>query len=278
MTRFLSLTLLLTLAGGAASATSLAVLIAGSQTIQAGGLQFSNFSVSPQNNIAAGAIDVVGFTDAGGNSGLRFTSTALAIGAGGSNQLLADVLFQVSVTNPASPINSVTQSFNATLSPGLITAFDFTFVGPSSASNCVSGDVAGCLQVRTPTNSIILPSRLTSTPVERQVQLSRAAGSSATGTVGSWDVTFSQVPAPPPTQTAVTVTTAPAGLSVSVDGATVIAPQTFNWAVGSTHTIAAVSPQGTGGTRQTFTSWSDAGALSHVVTAPAAATTFTASF
>ncbi|MBZ5724795.1 MAG: hypothetical protein LAP87_07335, partial [Acidobacteriia bacterium] len=76
----------------------------------------------------------------------------------------------------------------------------------------------------------------------------------------------------------ITVATNPPGLSVTVDGATFITPQTFNWTVGSTHTIAAVSPQGTGGTRQTFTSWSDAGALSHVVTAPAAATTFTASF
>ncbi len=278
MSKFLSLTLLLALAAGAGRATSLAALIAGRQTIQAGGLQFSGFSVSPQNGIATSAIDVAGFTDAGGNAGLRFTSTAVAIGAGGSNQLIADVRFQASVTNPASPIDSVTQSFDATLSAGLITAFDFTSVGPSIASDCVSGDVAGCLQVRTPTNTIILPSRLASTLVERQIQITRATGSSATGTVGSWDVTFSQAPAPPPTQTAVTVTTAPPGLKVTVDGATFLAPQTFNWTAGSSHTIAAVSPQGTGGTRHSFANWSDAGALSHLVTAPAAATTFTASF
>ncbi len=77
----------------------------------------------------------------------------------------------------------------------------------------------------------------------------------------------------------VTVTTNPSGLSVIVDGTTYTAPQTFNWVVGSSHTIATTSPQAiSGGTEQVFSSWSDGGAISHSVTAPSSATTYTASF
>jgi len=77
----------------------------------------------------------------------------------------------------------------------------------------------------------------------------------------------------------VTVTTSPANLSITVDGVTSTAPQTFNWVVGSSHTIATTSPQAiSGGTEQVFSSWSDGGAISHSVTAPSSATTYTASF
>jgi len=57
-----------------------------------------------------------------------------------------------------------------------------------------------------------------------------------------------------------------------------IAPQSFGWTPGSSHTIGATSPQGSGSSRQVFASWSDGGAASHSVTSPAAATTYTADF
>jgi hypothetical protein len=76
----------------------------------------------------------------------------------------------------------------------------------------------------------------------------------------------------------VTVTTNPAGLSVVVDGTTATAPQTFNWTPGSVHSISVVSPQGSGATRQVFSSWSDGGAITHNVTTPSTATTYTAQF
>ncbi|MFN7934141.1 MAG: hypothetical protein U0R19_12495 [Bryobacteraceae bacterium] len=76
----------------------------------------------------------------------------------------------------------------------------------------------------------------------------------------------------------ITVTTSPAGRSIVVDGATYTAPQVFNWSQGSQHTIATTTPQTVGGTRFVFASWSDAGAISHTVTAPATATTYTANF
>jgi hypothetical protein len=54
--------------------------------------------------------------------------------------------------------------------------------------------------------------------------------------------------------------------------------QTFTWATGSPHTIATTTPQsGATGVRYYFSSWSDAGAISHTV-APTKTTTYTAKF
>ena len=78
---------------------------------------------------------------------------------------------------------------------------------------------------------------------------------------------------------AVTVTSAPAGLSLTVDGAACTTPCARQWAAGSSHTVAAASPQaGTAGTQYVFGNWSDGGAASHTITGPASATTYTATF
>jgi hypothetical protein len=77
---------------------------------------------------------------------------------------------------------------------------------------------------------------------------------------------------------AVQVGTSVAGASFSVDGTTYTSTQSFNWALTSTHTIATTSPQTSNGTRYTFSSWSDSGALSHQVTASAGTTSYTAAF
>jgi hypothetical protein len=76
----------------------------------------------------------------------------------------------------------------------------------------------------------------------------------------------------------ITVTTNPSGLQITVDGTTYTAPQTFQWTPGSSHTIATISPQGSGSTRYVYASWSDGGAQSHTVTAPSSAATYTANF
>ena len=75
-----------------------------------------------------------------------------------------------------------------------------------------------------------------------------------------------------------TVQTLPAGLSFSVDGTSYGGSQTFQWTPGSSHTIATASPQGSGGARYVFASWSDGGAITHTVTAPASAATYAATF
>src|SRR5207244_3219419 len=91
----------------------------------------------------------------------------------------------------------------------------------------------------------------------------------------AWFGRARDLPNPPIT---VTVTTAPAGRTVTVDGSTYATPQTFNWRSGDTHTISTSSPQaGATGTQYAFSSWSDGGSQTHLVT-PTTNTTFTASF
>ncbi|MBY0506171.1 MAG: Ig-like domain-containing protein [Bryobacteraceae bacterium] len=79
----------------------------------------------------------------------------------------------------------------------------------------------------------------------------------------------------------ITLQTNVPGPQLSVDGgAPFTPPQTFNWVIGSTHTITTTSPQLFNGglSRYVFQSWSDAGAISHTITTPNIATTFTATF
>src|SRR5260370_6551029 len=78
---------------------------------------------------------------------------------------------------------------------------------------------------------------------------------------------------------AATVTTSPAGLSIIVDGTTFVAPLTFNWTPGSSHSINVSSPQnGPAGTHYAWSSWSDSGAISHTVVAATSPATYTATF
>ena len=78
--------------------------------------------------------------------------------------------------------------------------------------------------------------------------------------------------------TATMVTTNPPGLAVVVDGTSYTTPKTFSWTASSAHTIGATSPQTASGTRNVFANWSDGGAQTHTISAPAAGGTFTASF
>ncbi|WP_412539823.1 PQQ-dependent sugar dehydrogenase [Longispora sp. K20-0274] len=68
--------------------------------------------------------------------------------------------------------------------------------------------------------------------------------------------------------------TAPAGLQLTVGSSTGTAPFTRTVIVGSTQSVSAPTPQGS----YAFGSWSDGGAQTHVLTAPATAATVTATF
>ncbi|HSW44455.1 MAG TPA: M12 family metallopeptidase, partial [Phycisphaerae bacterium] len=80
----------------------------------------------------------------------------------------------------------------------------------------------------------------------------------------------------PPSATA--ITTNPPGLQVIVDGETLTAPVSLDWAPGSVHTIGVVSPQGDAFLRYRFGRWSDDGAETHQVAASPSPTIFTANF
>jgi hypothetical protein len=76
----------------------------------------------------------------------------------------------------------------------------------------------------------------------------------------------------------VMVQPSPAGRSFTVDGTAYTTGQAFTWTQGSNHTIATSSPQSGGtGVQYAWSSWSDGGALSHIIT-PTSNTAYTASF
>jgi uncharacterized repeat protein (TIGR01451 family) len=70
----------------------------------------------------------------------------------------------------------------------------------------------------------------------------------------------------------------PAGLQLAVNDSQSAAPFTRTVIVGSVNTVSAPSPQTLGGSTYTFFSWSDGGAASHNITAPAVATTYRATY
>ena len=72
--------------------------------------------------------------------------------------------------------------------------------------------------------------------------------------------------------------TAPTGLQLSVGSTTSTAPFTRTVIQNSRNTITAPVQQTVGGTTYTWQSWSDAGARSHDIFAPATATTYTATY
>lgn len=74
-----------------------------------------------------------------------------------------------------------------------------------------------------------------------------------------------------------TLDTVPAGLTIHLDGQPKTAQLTYDTLVGFSHTIEA-RDQTVGGVNYTFASWSDGGAQTHTIVAPAAAQTYTATF
>jgi hypothetical protein len=78
----------------------------------------------------------------------------------------------------------------------------------------------------------------------------------------------------------ITIATSPANLLVSVDhGVASAAPLVESWVPGSSHTITTTTPQaGTSGVQYVWSSWSDSGAISHSITVPSSAKSYTANF
>ena len=84
---------------------------------------------------------------------------------------------------------------------------------------------------------------------------------------------------PATTQTSVnTITTVPAGLTVSIDGVASTTPKVVSWTVGTSHSLAVSSPQVLGGVRATFAAWSTGSGPSVNVVAQTGGATYTATF
>ncbi len=182
---------------------------------------------------------------------------------------------------------SMTQARNVTASftPGGGPAYLLTVTKAGDGSGIVTSNPAGincgaaCLATYAPNTSVTLTAMA--------APGSTFAGWSGEGCSGAGNCTVSMTQDRNVTATfqpliplsAVTVATVPAGRQIIVDGQTYTAPQTFNWGVGSAHTLGVPSPQnGYPGTRYVFNSWSDAGAQNHTVVTPGSPATFTATF
>jgi glucose/arabinose dehydrogenase len=72
--------------------------------------------------------------------------------------------------------------------------------------------------------------------------------------------------------------TAPTGLSLAVNAASSVTPFTRTVIIGSANSATATSPQTFDSATYTFSSWSDGGAQSRTITAPATNTTYTATY
>jgi glucose/arabinose dehydrogenase len=81
-----------------------------------------------------------------------------------------------------------------------------------------------------------------------------------------------------PKTTTLSFATAPTGLDLNVDGVSSTAPFTRTVIVGSQNSLAAATPQTRDGATYAFASWSDGGPRTHNIVAPAAATTYTATY
>jgi hypothetical protein len=85
-----------------------------------------------------------------------------------------------------------------------------------------------------------------------------------------------------PTQTLTSITINSNGLStglITVDGSPATVPTTFDWPVGSTHTITATATgSGDSGVQYVWKSWSDSGAQSHTITVSDVPGTYTATY
>lgn len=79
---------------------------------------------------------------------------------------------------------------------------------------------------------------------------------------------------------AITISTVPPNLAITVDGTNYTAPAIFSWLPSSLHTLNVASPQvaANGHSRSIFSAWTDGGAQSHSMTTPFFATTNYASF
>jgi hypothetical protein len=81
-----------------------------------------------------------------------------------------------------------------------------------------------------------------------------------------------------PTTVNLTFLSSPAGLQLAVNATSSATPFTRTVIVGSSNSISATSPQTLNGTTYTFASWSDGGAQTHNIVAPATAASYTATY
>jgi PKD repeat protein/glucose/arabinose dehydrogenase len=144
-------------------------------------------------------------------------------------------------------------------------AFSWSLVQRHCPSSCHSHQVETFTGVKS--GSFVAPDHDYPSHLELHLTVTDSAGLTDTETISLEPLTAS-----------LTFATLPTGLRLTVGSTTATAPFTRTVIVGSRHSVVAPSPQTLDGTPYVFSAWSDGGAQSHEVTAPAAGMVFTASF
>jgi uncharacterized protein (TIGR03437 family) len=185
--------------------------------------------------------------------------------------------FSYTVTNPS--VNTVALTgvaFTANFPPDLLVASPNglgSTCGGTVAAVAGSGSVSLSGGTIPPGASCTLAVNVTATVA----QLYTVGGTTVASTNGGTGNTTASVPLN--VLVPITLNTAPAGLSILVDGFGYINGQPLLLPFNTTLIISVVTPEpGTPGTRYVFKNWSDGGAVGHAIYIPATPTTYTATF
>jgi len=194
-------------------------------------------------------------------------------------------------------------TFDVNLAPAVLNHFHVTAVGGGNIGDQVSGaafsititaidQYDATLTSYTGTNTLTY-SEGTISPTTTGAFASGVRTESVTLTETGTDVTISTAAVSDPAKTGIsntfdvnpptltiTITSSTTGFGfVEVDDVAYSTPQDFNWAVGSTHKLEALSPVSGGtGIQYVYSSWSDGGAQVHDYIVPGSSATVTANY
>jgi hypothetical protein len=144
-------------------------------------------------------------------------------------------------------------------------ALSWTLLMQHCPSNCHSHTIQTWSGVAS--GSFSAPDHEYPSHLELQLTATDAAGASATTSVEVQ-----------PQTVLLSFASSPTGLQLVANGSSSSTPFIRTVIVGSTNSLSAASPQVLSGTTYEFSSWSDGGAQTHNVVAPATATTYTATY
>ncbi|MBL8232198.1 MAG: S-layer homology domain-containing protein [Bryobacterales bacterium] len=202
---------------------------------------------SPTANGNAGTITC---SPASGSQFLVGTTTVTCNASAGQRATFTVTVNDVQLPTIVAPANQIL----TTPAPAVA-----TFGAPTIGDNCPGVALLGCS-----------PASGSSFPAGSTTVTCTARDASAYTASASFTVTVPQ---------GITVTTSPAGLPITVDGAGYTAPATFAWLPGTQHTIGTVPQVAiSASSRNVFSNWSDGGAITHSITASASISSYVASF
>ncbi len=251
-------------------------------------------ALSASNATVTGYTGTVHFTSSDGAATLPANATLtngvgtfnVTLNTAGNQTVTATDTVTSSITGTSGNISvSLVATHFSVSAPGTATsgtAFPFTVTALSAGNATVTG-YTGTVHFSSSDGAASLPANAVlangtgtfnatlNTTGSQTITATDTVTSSITGTSGNINVSASTVQ--------VTVGSNISGPTVSVDGQPAFTgSQVFTWTIGTPHTIATTSLQTNVGTQFVFLNWSDTGAISHIVTAPATATTYTANF